>query len=168
MAVLILFSPLSGLVTVLSPCILPVLPIVLSSTLTGGVRRPIGVVAGLIISFSIFTLVVSRIVSGLGLSANTLRISAVVIIGLLGVKFSRSIPVSTVFTRCLMSPPGITNTRTRVLSSSVFTPRNLPSSTTYPMLHRQPGVSTLPTQSPRIITMPIGKHTATSTGQWNI
>jgi cytochrome c biogenesis protein CcdA/thiol-disulfide isomerase/thioredoxin len=84
MIVLILFSLLSGLVTVLSPCILPVLPIVLSSTLTGGKRRPLGVVTGLIISFSIFTLLISQIVSLLGLSANVLRLAAVVIIGILG------------------------------------------------------------------------------------
>jgi cytochrome c biogenesis protein CcdA/thiol-disulfide isomerase/thioredoxin len=84
MIILILFSLLSGLVTVLSPCILPVLPIVLSSTLTGGKRRPLGVVSGLIISFSIFTLAISQIVSLLGISANVLRILAVVIIGILG------------------------------------------------------------------------------------
>jgi cytochrome c biogenesis protein CcdA/thiol-disulfide isomerase/thioredoxin len=84
MIILILFSLLSGLVTVLSPCILPVLPIVLSSTLTGGKRRPLGVVTGLIVSFSIFTLAISQIVSLLGISANVLRIVAVVIIGILG------------------------------------------------------------------------------------
>jgi cytochrome c-type biogenesis protein len=85
MAILILFSALSGLATVLSPCILPVLPVVLASTLTGGEKRPLGVIAGLIVSFSIFTLAISNIVSRLGLSANTLRISAAVFIGLLGV-----------------------------------------------------------------------------------
>lgn len=84
MIILILFSLLSGLVTVLSPCILPVLPIVLSSTLTGGKRRPLGVVSGLIISFSIFTLAISQIISLLGISANVLRIAAVIIIGILG------------------------------------------------------------------------------------
>ena len=84
MIILILFSLLSGLVTVLSPCILPVLPIVLSSTLTGGKRRPLGVVTGLIISFSIFTLAISQIVLLLGISTNVLRIVAVIIIGILG------------------------------------------------------------------------------------
>jgi cytochrome c biogenesis protein CcdA/thiol-disulfide isomerase/thioredoxin len=84
MVILVLFSLLSGLVTVLSPCILPVLPIVLSTTLTGGKRRPLGVVTGLIVSFSIFTLLITQIVSLLGLSANVLRLAAVVIIGVLG------------------------------------------------------------------------------------
>ncbi len=84
MVILILFSFLSGFVTVLSPCILPVLPIVLSSSAASGKRRPLGVILGLIISFSIFTLLITQIVRLLGLSANTLRIIAVAIIGFLG------------------------------------------------------------------------------------
>ena len=84
MLILILFSLLSGLVTVLSPCVLPVLPIVLSSSAAYGKRRPLGVISGLILSFSIFTLAISQIVQWLGLSAQTLRIAAVAVIGLLG------------------------------------------------------------------------------------
>jgi len=85
MAILILFSVLSGVVTVLSPCVLPVLPIVLSSSASKGKRRPLGVISGLILSFSLFTLAISQIVRVLGLSANTLRLVAVGVIGLLGV-----------------------------------------------------------------------------------
>jgi cytochrome c biogenesis protein CcdA/thiol-disulfide isomerase/thioredoxin len=64
--------------------VLPVLPIVLSSSAASGKRRPLGVITGLIISFSIFTLAISQIVRLLGLSAQTLRIIAVSVIGLLG------------------------------------------------------------------------------------
>ncbi len=84
MVILILFSVLSGLVTVLSPCILPVLPIVLSSSIANGKKRPLGVITGLILSFSLFTLVISQIVSMLGISAYVLRLIAVGVIGLLG------------------------------------------------------------------------------------
>lgn len=84
MFILILFSLLSGLVTVLSPCVLPVLPIVLSSSASHEKKRPLGVITGLIISFSIFTLAISQIVKLLGLSAQTLRIIAISVIGLLG------------------------------------------------------------------------------------
>jgi cytochrome c biogenesis protein CcdA/thiol-disulfide isomerase/thioredoxin len=84
MAILLFFAFLSGFVTVLSPCVLPVLPIVLSSSAASGKRRPLGVITGLVISFSIFTLLISQIVRLLGLSANTLRIVAVAIIGFLG------------------------------------------------------------------------------------
>ncbi len=84
MVILILFAALSGLVTVLSPCILPILPVVLSSSANRGKARPLGMIAGLILSFSIFTLVVSRLVALLGVPAGVLRLAAVVIIGLLG------------------------------------------------------------------------------------
>jgi cytochrome c biogenesis protein CcdA/thiol-disulfide isomerase/thioredoxin len=84
MTILILFSLLSGLVTVLSPCVLPVLPIVLSSSASKGKKRPLGVITGLIISFSIFTLAISQIVKLLGLSASTLRYIAIAVLGLLG------------------------------------------------------------------------------------
>jgi cytochrome c biogenesis protein CcdA/thiol-disulfide isomerase/thioredoxin len=57
---------------------------VLSSSAASGKRRPLGVITGLVISFSLFTLLISQIVRLLGLSANTLRIMAVVIIGFLG------------------------------------------------------------------------------------
>jgi len=79
-----MFSLLSGLVTVLSPCVLPVLPIVLSSSASKGKKRPLGVITGLIISFSIFTLAISQIVKLLGLSAQTLRYIAISVVGLLG------------------------------------------------------------------------------------
>ncbi len=84
MAILLFFAFLSGFVTVLSPCVLPVLPIVLSSSAASGKRRPLGVITGLVISFSLFTLLISQIVRLLDLSANTLRIVAVAIIGFLG------------------------------------------------------------------------------------
>ena len=44
---LVLFALLAGAATALSPCVLPVLPVALSAGVTGGRRRPLGVVAGL-------------------------------------------------------------------------------------------------------------------------
>src|ERR687885_121755 len=84
MLILIAFAFLAGFVTVLTPCILPILPIVLSSSVTTGRSRPVGVILGLVISFSIFTLAISQLVALLGLSANVLRLIAVVVIALLG------------------------------------------------------------------------------------
>ncbi len=45
MTVLLLFAFASGVVTILSPCILPVLPILLSGGLSGGRARPFGVMS---------------------------------------------------------------------------------------------------------------------------
>jgi cytochrome c biogenesis protein CcdA/thiol-disulfide isomerase/thioredoxin len=90
MLVLTLFAFLAGLVTILSPCILPILPIILSSSLDGkaiGKARPIGVVAGFIASFTFFTLFLSTLVQAIGLSADILRFVSVGVIALMGVSF---------------------------------------------------------------------------------
>lgn len=84
MIILILFAFLGGIITILSPCILPILPIVLSGTVTGGKRRPLGVVTGFIGSFTFFTLFLTAIVRATGLSADSLRVAAVVIIAFFG------------------------------------------------------------------------------------
>ncbi|MDA3956281.1 cytochrome c biogenesis protein DipZ [Oceanispirochaeta sp.] len=83
MAILLFFAFLSGIVTILSPCILPVLPIVLSGSV-GGKRRPLGVVLGFITSFSAFTLLLSSLVQFLNIPPDSLRIAAVVLLVLFG------------------------------------------------------------------------------------
>jgi len=79
MMILAFFAFLSGIVTILSPCILPVLPIILSGTV-GGKSKPVGIVTGFIVSFSLFTLALSALVQTLSISSETLRIVAIVII----------------------------------------------------------------------------------------
>lgn len=88
MIVLIAFSFLAGLVTVLSPCILPVLPIILTSTIGGkdiGKSRPLGVVTGFVLSFTFFTLFLSTIVRLSGIPADTLRLFSIVVIAGFGI-----------------------------------------------------------------------------------
>jgi cytochrome c biogenesis protein CcdA/thiol-disulfide isomerase/thioredoxin len=84
MLLLILFAFLAGIVTILSPCILPILPIVLSSSVGGGKKRPIGIIIGFILSFTFFTLFLSSIVNALHIPADSLRIFSVVVIALFG------------------------------------------------------------------------------------
>ena len=84
MIVLLGFAFLSGVITILSPCILPVLPIVLSGGVGGGKARPFGVLVGFIVSFTAFTLALSAIVQALGIPVDTMRIVAVVLIVLFG------------------------------------------------------------------------------------
>ncbi len=88
MILLIAFAFLAGIVTILSPCILPILPIILSSTIGGqntGKSRPIGVVIGFILSFTFFTLFLSTIVRLSGISADALRFISVLVIGGFGI-----------------------------------------------------------------------------------
>ena len=85
MILLVVFAFVAGIVTILSPCILPVLPIVLSGGLGGGKRRPVGIVVGFVASFTFFTLFLTAIVKLLGISADTLRLFSILVIGLFGV-----------------------------------------------------------------------------------
>ncbi len=84
MATLLIFAFISGLITILAPCIWPLLPIILSSTTSGGKRKPLGITFGLMLSFGISTLAISYLVRIFSFDPNTLRIFAVLIIGLLG------------------------------------------------------------------------------------
>jgi cytochrome c biogenesis protein CcdA/thiol-disulfide isomerase/thioredoxin len=80
MLLLIGFAFIAGIVTILSPCILPILPVVLSSSVVDGKRRPVGIICGFIFSFTFFTLFLSSLVKFFGLSAEVLRALSVVII----------------------------------------------------------------------------------------
>jgi cytochrome c biogenesis protein CcdA/thiol-disulfide isomerase/thioredoxin len=86
MILLLLFSFLAGFVTILAPCIWPVLPIVLSSSIAGKVshQRPLGITLGVMLSFTIFTLFISYLVSIFHFNPNVLRLIAVVVIAFLG------------------------------------------------------------------------------------
>jgi cytochrome c biogenesis protein CcdA/thiol-disulfide isomerase/thioredoxin len=69
---------LAGLITALSPCVLPVLPILLAGGATG--RRPYAIVLGLVGSFSVFTVVGASLLDALGLPADFLRNLALVLL----------------------------------------------------------------------------------------
>src|SRR3989344_5062044 len=84
MLLLIVFAFLAGVVTILSPCILPVLPIVLAGSVGEGRRRPFGIVTGFVLSFTIFTLFLTTIVKATGISADSLRLVSVVVVFTLG------------------------------------------------------------------------------------
>ena len=88
MIILIVFAFLAGIITVLSPCILPILPIILTSSIGGvdiGKSRPIGVVIGFVLSFTFFTLFLSTIVRVSGVPAETLRLVSVFVVAGFGV-----------------------------------------------------------------------------------
>ena len=84
MVILLLFAFLAGFTTILAPCIWPLLPIILSSSTTGGHRKPLGITLGIITSFSIFTLSISFLVMLFHFDPNILRIIAAVTIAFLG------------------------------------------------------------------------------------
>jgi cytochrome c biogenesis protein CcdA/thiol-disulfide isomerase/thioredoxin len=80
MVLLILFGFIAGAATALSPCVLPVLPVALSAGATGGRRRPLGIVAGLAVSFTFATVVLVYVISALGLPNDLLRKVAIAVL----------------------------------------------------------------------------------------
>ena len=74
----------AGIVTAVSPCVLPVLPVVLAGGATGGSRRPFAIVAGLVTSFTVFTLTATALLSALGLPDDLLRNLAIAVVAVVG------------------------------------------------------------------------------------
>lgn len=64
---------LEGLAIIISPCVLPVLPILLASGIEGGRLRPYGLILGFIAAFSLFTLLSRQLVQSLGIDAEVIR-----------------------------------------------------------------------------------------------
>ena len=79
MLILLGVAFLAGIVTAISPCVLPVLPILLAGGATSATRRrPYAIVAGLVASFTAFTLAGAALLSALGLPEDLLRDLAIV------------------------------------------------------------------------------------------
>ena len=78
MLLLIGIGFLAGIVTAISPCVLPVLPILLAGGAAG--RKPLRIIAGLALSFSVFTLFASWLLDQLGLPQDLLRNLAIALL----------------------------------------------------------------------------------------
>jgi cytochrome c biogenesis protein CcdA/thiol-disulfide isomerase/thioredoxin len=84
MILLIAFAFLAGFITILSPCILSIAPILLAAGTEQSRYKPLGIITGLIISFSFFTLSLTAIVQATGISPDIFRYIALCIIILFG------------------------------------------------------------------------------------
>ena len=78
MLILLAIGFVAGIVTALSPCVLPVLPIVLAGGATG--RRPFAIVAGIVASFTVFTLFAAWLLDFAGLPDDLLRNVAIALL----------------------------------------------------------------------------------------
>ncbi|MBH5297599.1 cytochrome c biogenesis protein DipZ [Corynebacterium ulcerans] len=79
---LVLIGLIGGIVTGISPCILPVLPVVLAVSVD---RKPTHVISGLALSFATITLVGTLILGALGLPKDVLRWGGIALLVLVGV-----------------------------------------------------------------------------------
>ncbi len=84
MAILLFFAFISGLVTILAPCIWPLLPIILSSSISGGKAKSLGITLGIMVSFALFTLSISYLVALFGIDPSLIRLFAVGVLVIMG------------------------------------------------------------------------------------
>ena len=75
---------LEGLALIASPCILPVLPLVLAASVEGGKRRPYGIIIGFVLAFSLFALASRKIVLALGVDLDVIKDASLVLLALFG------------------------------------------------------------------------------------
>jgi cytochrome c biogenesis protein CcdA/thiol-disulfide isomerase/thioredoxin len=80
MLLLSIFALIAGAGTALTPCVLPILPALLSASAAGGRRRPAGVVLGLAVTFSVSIIALAQLTRGIGLAAGAPRTIAVVVL----------------------------------------------------------------------------------------
>ncbi len=80
MLLLILFALLAGAGTAVSPCVLPILPVLAAGGLTGGRRRPLGIVVGLALSFTFVAVALVYVIDALGLPDDIQRTVAIVVL----------------------------------------------------------------------------------------
>jgi cytochrome c biogenesis protein CcdA/thiol-disulfide isomerase/thioredoxin len=83
--VLVGFALLAGAGTALSPCVLPVLPALLSAGASGGRRRPVGIALGLAATFAVTIVGLASVIDGVGLGPGATRTLAVVVLIAFGV-----------------------------------------------------------------------------------
>jgi cytochrome c biogenesis protein CcdA/thiol-disulfide isomerase/thioredoxin len=80
MLLLMLFAVLAGAGTAITPCVLPVLPALLSASAAGGRRRPLGIVLGLAVTFTVAIVALAQLVKGVGLASGAARDVAIAVL----------------------------------------------------------------------------------------
>ena len=68
----LVFGYLAGVLTLINPCVLPVLPIVLASAMQAGRHGPLAIAAGMSLSFVILGMTVATVGHSIGLTENVL------------------------------------------------------------------------------------------------
>src|SRR5215831_4079597 len=83
MVLAIVFAFVAGLITAVSPCVLPVLPIVFASGVGENRRRPFAIIAGLAFTFLVSILFAAWLLDALGLPKDLLRNVSIALLFLL-------------------------------------------------------------------------------------
>ncbi len=89
MLVLGVFAFVAGTLTILAPCTLPVVPLVLGASSTGGGRlRTTGILVGFGLAFVSTAVVLANVLASAGLTTDRLRVASAVVLGLVGLSLA--------------------------------------------------------------------------------
>lgn len=77
-------SFLEGLALIVSPCILPVLPLVLAGSVEGGRKRPFGIIIGFVGAFTLFALLSRQLVLALHIDLDYIKYASLIFLSLFG------------------------------------------------------------------------------------
>jgi cytochrome c-type biogenesis protein len=101
----------AGLVTLLNPCVLPILPIIIGSALGENRYGPAALAAGLVLSFSIFGFLLLTVGFSIGLDPEAMRLVAAAILIAAGILLT--VPAAQTYFATVTGP--IANSGNRLL-----------------------------------------------------
>ena len=81
----IVLAFLEGMALIASPCILPILPLILSTSVDGGRQRPFGIIVGFILAFSFFALLSRELVVVFQVNLDYIKMGAILLLTFFGV-----------------------------------------------------------------------------------
>jgi cytochrome c biogenesis protein CcdA/thiol-disulfide isomerase/thioredoxin len=84
MPLVLAFAFIGGLLTVVAPCSLPIVPLVLGAGATGGYRRALGIMLGFGSTFVALSVLLSSALVAAGISTNQLRAGSALALGFFG------------------------------------------------------------------------------------
>src|SRR5882672_11955131 len=98
--IVLAFAFIAGLLTILAPCTLPVVPLVLGGAAGGGRQRIGGIFVGFGASFLAVTVIFAAALASIGVTTDRLRLGAALVLGLVGLALAWP-RVSRIFDRAL-------------------------------------------------------------------
>lgn len=117
----IIFAILAGFLTVASPCILPILPIILGVSLgQKNPLRPFFIVLGFIITFTAAALLLAFLTRHIGLNANIIRNIGIFLLGFFGVLLLFPKVFEAITTKLTPVISSVTNIRSDVIEKGNF------------------------------------------------
>ena len=102
MLLVLVFAFIAGVLTILAPCALPVIPLALGAGSTGGRRRVTGLVLGFGVTFVGVTVLLAAALAALGLTTVGLRVVSVIV--LVGAGLSLAVPQVEAFLERRLGP----------------------------------------------------------------